>query len=444
MLRPNRDAGQARADMKDFLRVWAAPIVIIVLGIVVALMFMAPAPPKRVVIAGGAEGGAYAAAAQHYAEALRAHDVEVEILTTGGSVDNLDRLKARQADIGLVQTGLSADRGAEGVRSIGAVFYEPLWIFHRAGVAMSELQDAAGKRVAIGPEGSGVRVLSLRLLAEAGIAPDGFTADARAGAQAAAALQAGDIDVAFVVSGAAATWIVDLVADPNIRLMQMREANALARRYPYLDEVMLFRGVLDLARILPKEDVLLIAPAAQVVVREDLHTAVQSLLLEAALGEHGGGSILSDAGRFPNPQLSDIPVSDEAARYYKSGPTFLRSIFPYSVANFLERAWVLAIPLITLLIPAVRAAPPLYRWRIRRKIYVWYRDLRDLESAGRAASSPEERRDVKAKLDDLQAETGNVQVPLSYTDDLYRLRSHIRFVAQLIDQLSAQDKQAQV
>jgi hypothetical protein len=49
ILRPNRDAGQARADMKDFLRVWAAPIVIIVLGIVVALMFMAPAPPKRVI-----------------------------------------------------------------------------------------------------------------------------------------------------------------------------------------------------------------------------------------------------------------------------------------------------------------------------------------------------------------------------------------------------------
>lgn len=422
--------------MKDFLRVWAAPILIIVLGIVVALMFMAPAPPKKVVIAGGAEGGAYAAAAQHYAEALRRQNIEVEVLTTGGSVDNLEKLKAREADIGLVQTGLAADIGAEGVRSIGAVFYEPLWIFHRAGAPVAELQDMAGKRVAIGPEGSGVRVLASLLLNEAGVAADKFTADPRAGAQAAAALKAGEIDIAMVVSGAATPWIADLIADPDIRLMPVLEAHALSRRHPYLDEVTLYRGVVDLAKILPREDVLLIAPAAQVVVREDLHPAIQSLLLEAAFREHGGGSILADTGRFPNPQLADIPISDEAARYYKGGPTFLRSIFPYSVANFLERAWVLAIPLVTLLIPAVRAAPPLYRWRIRRKIYIWYNNLRDLEAEGRAATTPEQRTEVRAKLADLQAQTGEVQVPLSYNDDLYRLRSHIRFVAELVDKLA--------
>ena len=137
--------------------------------------------------------------------------------------------------------------------------------------------------------------------------------------------------------------------------------------------------------------------------REDLHPAIQSLLIEAALAAHGGGSLLADPGRFPTPQLSDIAISDEAKRYYDNGPSFLRRIFPYSVANFLERAWVLAIPLITLLIPLIRAAPPLYRWRIRRKIYVWYNDLRELEAAGRAATTTEERTEVRAKLADLQA-----------------------------------------
>ncbi len=175
-------------------------------------------------------------------------------------------------------------------------------------------------------------------------------------------------------------------------------------------------------------------------VRDDLHPAIQPLLIETAFREHGGGSLLSDPGRFPTPLLSDIAISDEAERYYKNGPSFLRRIFPYSVANFLERAWVLAIPLITLLIPLVRAAPPLYRWRIRRKIYVWYKDLRDLESAGRAAETAEQRMDVRARLADLQAETGKVEVPVSYTDDLYRLRAHIRFVAELIDKLSAQER----
>ena len=218
----------------------------------------------------------------------------------------------------------------------------------------------------------------------------------------------------------------------------------MGRRHPYLDEVVLYRGVVDMAEILPKDDVMLIAPAAQLVVREDLHPAIQSLLIEAALNDHAGGSLLADPGRFPTPQLSDIAISDEAKRYYENGPSFLRRIFPYSVANFLERTWVLAIPLITLLIPLVRAAPPIYRWRIRRKIYVWYKDLRELETAGRNAETLEERMEVRARLADLQAEAGKVEVPVSYTDDLYRLRAHIRFVAEVIDRLGAPERHARI
>jgi TRAP transporter TAXI family solute receptor len=426
--------------MKDFFRLYWAPIAIVVLGIAVALLFVAPAPPKKVKIAGGAEGGAYAAAAVKYADALRLQNIEVEVLTTAGSVDNLAQLKNKQADIGIIQTGLAADLGSTGVRSLGAVFYEPLWVFYRAGVKMDELQDVAGKRVAIGPEGSGVRVLSKLLLDEAGVAADKFTAIPLAGQAAATALKAGEIDAALIVSGAATTgFVADLIGDPNIRLMSMSEANAFSRRHPYLGKVTLYRGVIDLAKILPKDDVLLVAPAAQIAVREDLHPAIQSLLIEAGLNLYGGASVLSDPGRFPTPSISDIPLSDEADRYYRKGPTFLRSMFPFSVANFLERAWVLAIPLITLLIPLVRAAPPLYRWRIRSRIYVWYRDLRALELQGRSATTPEQRTDVRAKLAAMQVDTASVQVPLSYNDDLFRLRSHIRFVADLVDKLSAAD-----
>ncbi len=430
--------------IKNFLRIYGAPIAIIVLGLIVAFMFMAPAPPKRISIAGGAAGGAYAATASAYAEALRKFDIAIDLQETAGSIDNLQRVKTRKADVAIVQTGVAGNTGLENVRSIGAVFYEPLWVFHRKSVRVDELQDLAGHRVAIGPDGSGVRALATLLLEEVGLKPDAFTAVPLAGQAAAAALQKGDIDIAVVVSSPTTAWIAGLVADPAIELLSMQEAHALSRRHPYLDEVTLYRGVIDLAKVLPKQDVTLIAPAAQIVVREDLHPAVQSLLIETALAQNGGGSWLADAGRFPTPQLTDIAISEEARRYYENGPSFWRRIFPYSVANFLERAWVLVIPLITLVIPLVRAAPPLYRWRIRRKIYIWYKDLRELETAGRDAETPEERMEVRAKLADLQAETGKVEVPVSYTDDLYRLRAHIRFVAELIDKLSAQERHARI
>ena len=431
------------AAIKNFLRVYGAPIAIVVLGLVVAFMFMAPAPPKRITLAGGAAGGAYAATAEAYAATLRKFDIAVDVQETAGSVDNLARVKSRQADVAIVQTGVAGAKD-DSVRSIGAVFYEPLWVFHRKSVRVEELQDLAGRRVAIGPEGSGVRALASLLLTEVGLKPEAFTAVPLAGQAAAVALQKGEIDVAVVVSGATTSWIAGLIADPQIELLSMKEAHALSRRHPYLDEVTLYRGVIDLANILPREDVMLIAPAAQIVVREDLHPAVQSLLIEAALAADGGGSLLADPGRFPTPQLADIPISDEARRYYDNGPSFLRRIFPYSVANFLERAWVLAIPLITLIIPLIRAAPPLYRWRIRRKIYVWYNDLRELEAAGRAADNAVERTEVRAKLADLQAETSKVEVPVSYTDDLYRLRAHIRFVAEIIDKLAGQERHERI
>jgi TRAP transporter TAXI family solute receptor len=430
--------------MKEFFRVYAPMIAIVVLGLIVATMFMDPAPPKKVVIAAGAPGGAYAATAEKYAAALREQHIEVEVVTTAGAVDNLERLKAGTADVGIVQTGVAGGIGADHVNSLGAVFYEPLWVFHRASTEMKTLGDVRGRKVAVGAAGSGVRVLANLLLGDWNVKPEEYTAVALSGQAAAEALEKGDVDVAIVVSGAGAPWLADLLASRQITLMPEAHAAAIGRRHPYLAQVELYRGVIDPARELPAETTPLIAPAAQIAVREKLHPAIQQLLIEDAYAEHGGGSIFSAPGLFPQPGLADIPLSSEARRYYKNGPSFLKRFFPYNVANFLERTWVLAIPLITLLIPLVRAAPPLMKWRTRRKIYVWYLDLRRLENEGRTAETGDARNEVRAKLADLQAETGKVQVPLSYTDDLYRLRSHIRFVAELIDKLAAQDRYLRV
>ena len=148
---------------------------------------------------------------------------------------------------------------------------------------------------------------------------------------------------------------------------------------------------------------------------------------------HSDTGLLAPAGSFPASDLTDLPVTQEARRYYRNGPSALRRYFSFGMANFLERSWVLAIPLLTLLFPLVRAAPPIYRWRVRRKIYVWYADLRELEMKGRSADDPSERQAVRRELEKMQAETSALEVPLSYNDDLYRLRSHIRFVMQMLE-----------
>jgi TRAP-type uncharacterized transport system substrate-binding protein len=122
-----------------------------------------------VVIAGGASGGAYAATAEAMPRPCATAGRRGRVLTTAGSVDNLAKIKAKQADIGIVQTGPAADFGRRACARLALLFYEPLWVFHRAlGRRSEELQDIAGRRVAIGPEGSGVRALATLLLRKRG------------------------------------------------------------------------------------------------------------------------------------------------------------------------------------------------------------------------------------------------------------------------------------
>lgn len=419
--------------MREFFRIWAAPVLLVVIAGLLALIFAEPPPPRSVLIASGADGGSYARAADRYAQSLRESGVSADVQRTAGSVENLRLLQSGRADIALVQTGLAGDLGAQGVRSLGAVFLEPLWVFYSGRRSIRELNDLRGLRVAVGPEGSGVRVLSRVLFDDVGLEGGAFESIPLSGQAAASALANGEIDVAVVIAAPDAPWIRELASDPAIRLLSLDRAPAYVRRHPYLAAVPLFRGVLDLERDVPARDVVLLAPVAQIVVRENLHPALQALLIEAAYAIHSSGSMLSEPGFFPTPKLADIPLSKEADRYYRDGPSFLRRIFPFDVANFLERAWVFIIPLATLAFPVARASPPIYRWRIRRKIYLWYRHLRDLETAGRAAGTLGERHEIVERLHALQVDASRVKVPLSFTDDLYRLRAHIRFVTDLVE-----------
>ena len=305
-------------------------------------------------------------------------------------------------------------------------------MFVRTDAGVEDFGDLRTKRFAIGANGSGTRTLALELQGEFGGTWPASAQLALSGTAAADALKAGDVDAVAYASSVEAPYIQDLLRTPEVSLLSFPRAEALARRKAALSAVTLLRGVVDIGADIPSADVPLVAPVAQLAVRKDLHPAIEAVLIDAAVAIHGDGSLLSAAGTWPNPDATDLPVSSQARRYYKAGPSFLRRYFSFDIANFLDRAWVLAIPLLTLLFPLVRAAPPIYRWRVRRKIYVWYKDIRELEARGRASPKKEERAKILQELEDLQEEIGTVEVPLSYTDDLYRLRSHVEFVKQLV------------
>lgn len=431
-------------SVKDFLKAYWPFIAIALLGVILALRFVEPPPPRTITMAGGSPGGAYAAYAERYANLLAEHNVTVELVSTEGSLDNLRLLSVGDADVALVQGGLTRPEDAETLRTLGGLFYEPLWVFVRSDLGVSRFENLRSARIAIGAEGSGTRALALHVRREFG-GEWGANTDLALGGQAAAnALLAGQVDAAVFAAGYTAPYVRQLVDAEDIMLLSFPRAPALAQRQPALAHITLLRGVMGVGENQPPSDVHLIAPVAHLVVREDLHPAIHAILLEAADDIHSAPSLLAEPGQFPEGARTDLPLSKEAQRYYRDGPSALRRYFSFGMANFLERAWVLLIPLVTLLIPLVRVAPPIYRWRVRRKIYIWYDDLRELEAKGRAASTEEDRETVREELRDLQEEIGKLEVPLSYTDDVYRLRSHVAFVNQLLGGMNSKDALAPV
>lgn len=426
--------------MKDFLKVYWPLILLAIIGMIVALSYVDPAPPERIRMATGSPGGAYAAYGERYQALLADHGVEVELLETAGTLDNLRMLTVGDADVALLQGGIATAQDSAELATLGGMFLEPLWVFARTETGAQGFADLRSLRVAIGADGSGTRAAAQNIQAEfGGTWPE--TSQIRLSGQTAVdALMSGEVDVAIFSAGIEAPYIETLLSRPDVTLIPFERAGALARRRPALAEITLLRGVVNVGEDIPADDIPMIASVAQLGVRQDLHPAIQSILLEAAVAIHSQPGLLAEPGSFPTGEPTALPLTPEAERYYRDGPSTLRRYFSFSVANFLERAWVLLIPLITLLIPLVRVAPPIYRWRVRRKIYVWYTDLRDLESRGRAAKTPAERDLIRQHLSQLQTEIGKLEVPLSYTDDVYRLRSHVAFVNQLLGNLDPKQK----
>jgi TRAP transporter TAXI family solute receptor len=412
-------------------------VLIVSIGFVVAYQFVEPAPPKKIVISTGASSGAYYQFAQRYAALLAKSGITLEVLASEGSLQNIERLKSGEAQVGFVQGGVippKEDPDApddSGLLSLGSLFYEPVWVFYRGDKVLERLTDLRGKRIAIGQEGSGVRQLAQQLLAANDIAA-GKRLLPLAGLKAAEELQQGRIDAAFIIAAESAPVVQVLLRSPGVRLMSFAQAAAYQRRFPFLTKLTFPHGVADLVRDFPPEDIKLLAPTANLVIRDDLHPALQSLLLQALSDVHGNSGFFQDAGEFPSYKDQMLPLSPEAARYFKAGSPFLQRYLPFWLAVLIDRLIVLLVPIVALLIPLLKIAPAIYTWRVRAKIFRIYGELKFLEDDLKHHFEAAKLDDYRSRLDTLEDDASQLRVPLGFTDLVYTLREHVNLVRQAL------------
>jgi TRAP-type uncharacterized transport system substrate-binding protein len=393
------------------------------------LLMLRSMPPHLIVMATGREGDAYYEIGERYRAALSHDNVQVQLVPTAGSVENLSMLRDPHSgtNVALIEGGIHRD--TTGVESLGTVFYEPLWWFHRREIPKEEANSLRSQRISIGPEGSGTRALSLQLLKRTGIERQVGELLGLEPPEAGKKLLAGEIDVAFMMTPWGSPVVQQLLADDRVTLSGFPHADALIALYPFLNKVVVPRGVTDIVRDRPSNDVVLIATKASLVVRKDLHPAIQYLLLNAAAKIHSEPSIFNHANAFPAAEAIDIPLSDEALRFYKSGTPFLHDYFPFWMAALMGKLMILLIPILGLLYPMMRFLPRLYDWMMRSKVLRLYGELRFLEdeltrTRGTVCGTGE----MVARLDRLEERANHLRVPVAYVSMLYELRNHIELV----------------
>jgi len=450
---PESEAAE-RAKRRKRIRLWVLVLAASTLFLILGLKLSSPPPPKSIVLATGGKTGAYFAFGKRYAEAISQSGLDVRVVNTKGSVDNILRLLKGEAEIAFVQGGVlpnpsqplkevPGDATGEGtvgdaLASVAAVYYEPLWVFYRSKSRISMLSQLRGKGkgpegkdlakggIAVGAEGSGTLALARELLSRNGITPENTRWAYLNSAAARAALLAGEVDAAMLVTSHKSSDVQKLTTAAGVRLMSFQRHVAYTKSIPYLDRIDLAQGILDLGKDCPPNDVVLLAPAATLVCRRDLHPLVVQRFLTVATQIHAGRGLMNQAGRFPTRELVDLSLHQAAETFFLSGMP-ATGWMPFWLLRLVFKLKILALPLITLLLPFGKLGSVIWVFRIKSLIRRHYKALRRVESDFEEATEPAQLRGAVDALNSLRDEMARVSqgVPSNYQDQIYHWRLHV-------------------
>src|SRR5215469_4344185 len=412
----------------------SAAAVLAVGTISLLLIYFIPSPPSTVTMATGNKGTTFEYFGQRYRDIFARSHVELKVRETDGALDNIELLKDPNSgvQIAFVFGGISDGDPAPGVLSLGTVYTNPIWIFYSSDQPLDRLSQLKGKRIAVGAVGSGTHFSAERLLGRSGVDSKTATLLPFGGAAAVVALKEGKADVVWTAGPPDAPTVSSLLRDPKVRLMSFPMADAFTRVFPDLARLVLPQGVIDLASITPPNDVVLIGTTTKVLVRNDLHPQIVQLLLQTMVEAHGGANIFQRVGEFPNAADSEYPVAAAASDFYKSGQSLTQRYLPLWLSVHAQRAIAVLVAGLAIGLPAFRFLPVFYQWVMRRRLMYWYAKLKALEASfdinANAISLPE----TKIEIERIEDAVSHIQFPLTFTDQVYNLRSHIDIVRRKI------------
>ena len=222
---------------RQYLRRHWLAVALLAAGAVIlgaAVLLLRTMPPRTITMATGSEGGTYHEVGKFYRAILAQSGVELRLVATDGAVENLALLRDPHSNVhvGLVQGGNARESDANVVESLGTLFFEPLWLFYRRELGPLDIDSLHGRKVSIGPKGSGTQALALDLLQRSGADQDAAEL-LMLGTQATEEkLLNGEIDAAMMMLSWDSPVVKRLLADERIELASFRHADAYVALFP--------------------------------------------------------------------------------------------------------------------------------------------------------------------------------------------------------------------
>lgn len=424
-------------DFTQFLReTW--PLLTLLLLILIGIWLYAdPPPPRHVMLATGSPGGSYEVLGKKYVEFFKKKGVTLELVRTMGAQEDLDRLSDRNDPLqaAFVQAGIDSANEAKGIKSLGAIAYDPIWFFYRGPELKSAESDSIGvvmrhfvsKKISVGIEGSGTYAQSTKILKAAGY-EKGVQVLNLSGSDAVKALQAGEIDGIFIVDAYEAPNVQVLLQDPSVHLVTFKRAEAFAKLISYLHILNVPQGAFSLPRNFPPTDMKLLATTTNLLIDDRMHPAIQFLFLEAAREINGKASFFAERGEFPSFKDSGVTESPVAVHYEKNNYPLLAAYFPFWIAELISRLVFVFLPFCILGYPILQSLPSYRTKRMQNKINRLYSSLKSLEQELLNGFDGQQRDEYLKRLNLLEYQALNIKVSKRLSGDYYALRASIDYV----------------
>lgn len=429
---------QEISDWRSLIRTeW--PLLLLMIGGISLLIFISdPLPPRNVYMAVGQPGSSFEQLGNKFKPYFESEGITLNLVNTSGYSESIQQITRPDSGVeaAFSLAGISPKGRYPSLQTLGSIEYVPLWLFHRGKELDTQtiLAAFAQQKVSLGPKGSGTDILSQKLLALTNLPIENNPHFVHLGnEEAIKALIEGEIFGMFIADAENSPSLQKLLSRSDISLFNFEFAQAISKKIPILNPVLLPKGALDLKMRRPASDVNMLATTATLLINKDMHPAVQHIFMFAAEQiSRNLEPLFNNPDFFPVYLDRNIPLSPIAARYYDKGAPALEGKLPFWIVSYLDKIWLLLVGAFAIVYPIFKLFPNYRNTRALLLISDAYTEMLDIERQANTTTDVDTLKIFIERLNAINIEILHTPIPLVELNRLYAFKGSLNTLRQLI------------